>query len=501
MDTEKIQIIDQIVDDKPVRLRETYFSKNHIDIYDSIMKFTNNLDLPFIQRVWHWVNNFDKYFTCDCGNKTSFNRNWLDGYKLNCSAKCAQVKQSTKEKRKQTTIQKWGVDNVAKSEIVKEITEKSNIQKWGYKSTFQNEEVRSKWKKNIEEKWGVDHYFKTEEFKAKTKIYYLQKWGVTHQLMIDDVKDRIKKTCLERYGVETYLNTKHSRESIKSYNRSSYEDEISDWLKSLGIEVINSERNFINPQILDIYLPQYKIAIEFNGLYWHSEFKKDKFYHLNKTLKCKENGIDLIHIWEDDWLNRKDVLKSIIINKIGKTENKIYARNCQIVELNNTETSVFLNDNHIQGYCRYNKSFGLKFDEQLVSVMTFGYRSTNSKKEYELIRYCNKNNLHVVGSASKLFKHFISKFDVDNISTYADISIFKGGVYEKIGFKFLHRSPPNYWWVVGGVRKHRFNYNKKKLVKMGHDPLKTEVEIMHGLNNYRIWGCGQEKWIWLRSDS
>jgi len=348
---------------------------------------------------------------------------------------------------------------------------------------------------------GVDHYFKTDEFKAKTKIYYLQKWGVTHSLMIDDVKDRIKKTCLERYGVETYLNTKHSRESIKSYNRSSYEDEISEWLKTLDVEVINSERTLINPQILDIYLPQYKIAIEFNGLYWHSEFKKDKFYHLSKTLKCNENGIELIHIWEDDWLNRKDVLKSIIINKIGKTENRIYARNCEIVELDNSITSAFLNDNHIQGYCRYNKSFGLKFAGELVSVMTFGYRSTNSKKEYELIRYCNKKNLSVVGSASKLFKHFVSKFSIDHVSTYADISIFKGGVYEKIGFKFQHRSPPNYWWVVSGVRKHRFNYNKKKLVKMGYDAHKTEVEIMHSLNNYRIWGCGQEKWIWSRSDS
>jgi len=177
MNTENLETIDKIVDDKPVRLREAFFSKNYPEIYDLIMRFTNSLDLPFIQRVWHWVNDFDKYFTCECGKKTSFNRNWKDGYKLNCSAKCAQVKQSTKEKRKQTTIQKWGVDNVAKSEIVKEITEKSNIEKWGYKSTFQNEEVRNKWKENIEKKWELIIILKQMNLRLKQK-YIIFKSGV-----------------------------------------------------------------------------------------------------------------------------------------------------------------------------------------------------------------------------------------------------------------------------------------------------------------------------------
>jgi hypothetical protein len=500
MDTERLKIIQEIVDSKSIRLRESYFIKNYNDIYLSILDFTKKLEIPFIQKIWHWVYQLDSYFLCECGKKTAFNKNWKNGYKISCSQKCAQSKQSTKDKRIKTNIEKWGVENVAKSEYVKNKTEKTNIERWGYKSTFQSKIVRDKWKISVSKKWGVDHFFKTDLFKEKAKMYYLKKWGVTHQLMVDDIKERIKQTCLDRYGVETYLNTEHSRSSIKSYNRSSYEDEILNWLSEFDINVIATEKDLIRPLQLDIYLPDFKLGIEFNGLYWHSEFKKDKFYHLNKTISCKNYGIDLIHIWEDDWKNRKTILKSIILNRINKTPIKIYARKCKIVQLNNIETSKFLNENHIQGYCRYNKSFGLLFENELVSVMTFGYRSINGKKEYELIRYCNKININVLGSASKLFKHFISNFDVDRITTFADISIFNGSVYNKLNFKFIHRTPPNYWWVVEGLRKHRFNYNKKKLINMGHDPLKTEVEIMHSIKNYRIWGCGQEKWIWLRSN-
>ena len=128
--------------------------------------------------------------------------------------------------------------------------------------------------------------------------------------------------------------------------------------------------------------------------------------------------------------------------------------------------------------------------------MCFGWRSTNGKKEYELIRFCNKLFTSVTGAASKLFKYFIREYNIDQVISYSDISIFDGYLYKKLGFEYVRTSDINYWWVVKGIRRHRFGYNKKKLIKMGHDPLKTEVEIMHELGNYRIWGCGQEKWLY-----
>lgn len=494
---ERYKIIDKIVNGNSVRLRRPYFEKNYINVYNQIIEFNKKIsDIPFIQMIWHWVNNSSNYYLCCCGKRTSFNKNWENGYKKYCSTKCSHSSDETKMKRKATTLLKYGVDNIAKLDSIKKKQEITNIEKYGHKSSFQNEDVKKKYKKTIEEKWGVDHYFKTDDFRVKSKKYYLEKWGVEHQLDVEEIKQRIKETCLKKYGVSTYLNTEHSRSCIKSYNRSSYEDEIYDWLISINLKVEKSNRSVINPLLLDILLPEFNLALEFNGLYWHSELFKEKGYHLNKTKKCRENNVMLIHIWEDDWVNRKQVIKSIILNRIGKIENKIWARKCKIRSLSNEETSIFLNENHIQGYTKFSESIGLYYNNELVSLMCFGWRSTNGKKEYELIRFCNKLFTSVVGGASKLFQSFIKKNNIEEVTSYSDISIFEGSLYKKIGFKYVRSSDINYWWVVKGVRRHRFGYNKKKLVKNGYDPLKTEVEIMHELGNYRVWGCGQEKWMY-----
>lgn len=496
---DRMKLIDNILLDRPVRLREKYFMNNHVDIHKHIIEYCSDLDITFKQKIWHWVNYKGDYVFCSCGERTTFNKNWKGGYRDSCSQKCAQSKSSTKEKRRLTNIEKYGVDNAAKSDVIKKKTEETNIGRYGHKSSFMNVGVRDKWKKSIMDKYGVDHYFKTDEFKLKAKTYYLEKWGVEHQLDVDEIKEKIKNTCLRRYGVSTYLNTEHSRSSIKKYNRSSYEKEICVWLDSIDVSYFINDRKILKPLSIDIYIPDYKLAIEFNGLYWHSELYKEKNYHLNKTIGCVENDIQLIHVWEDDWLSRKDVIKSIILNKTNKISNRIYARSCEICVVNNKDTSIFLNENHVQGYTRFSDSFGLYNNDILVSLMCFGWRSTNGKREYELIRFCNKMNTNVIGSASKIFKYFIKNSDIDEVISYADISMFTGDLYKTLGFSYIRRSAVNYWWVVKGVRKHRFNYNKAKLVKEGYDPLMTEVEIMHSIGNYRIFGCGQDKWVWYKS--
>lgn len=498
MVAERIKIINQILENKATRLRESYFIKNHAELLKEIDSFCKDiLDITFKEKLWYWSNNYSHQYKCKCGNKTTFNKNWLDGYRKYCSTACAQKESTTKEKRKETTLKKWGTDNVAKAETIKKKQENTNIDKWGYKSTAQNSEIKDKIKKTTQLRWGKEYYFQTEDFKIKNKQFYLNKWGVEHQLNVDEIKEKIRNTCLDTYGVNSYLQTKHARDSVKKYNKSQYELEIYDWLKEY-VENITTCSHEISPLNLDIFLPDYKLGIEFNGLYWHSELYKDKNYHLNKTKFCNEKGIHLIHIWEDDWKNRKDIIKSIILNKIGKIENKIWARKCKIKKLNNEQTSEFLNNNHIQGYSRFSLSLGLEFEGNIVSVMTFGWRAINGKRSYELLRFCNLKYHNVIGAASRLFKNFMTSESVNEVVSYADISMFDGALYEKLGFKYERRSNVNYWWVVNGLRRHRFTYNKKKLVEKGHDPLKTEVEIMHDLGNFRIWGCGQDKWVYRR---
>jgi hypothetical protein len=282
---------------------------------------------------------------------------------------------------------------------------------------------------------------------------------------------------------------------VKHSNKSSYEDEICNWLGELGVSYIRNSFSVINPYSIDIFIEFFNLAIEFNGLYWHSEIYKEKDYHLKKTNLCNDKGIHLIHIWEDDWLSRKSVLKSIILNKIGMIKNRIFARNCKIVKISDNKiVSEFLNENHLQGYVRFSDAIGLTFNGELVSLMCFGWRATNGKKEYELIRFCNKINFNVIGSASKMLKYFLKESGLKEMISYSDSSIFDGSLYEKLNFKKSGKTQLNYWWVVKGVRKHRFNYNKRKLVKQGYDSTKTEVEIMHSLGNFRIWGCGQTKY-------
>lgn len=494
---DRLKIVNDIVNGSSIRFRESYIKNNHSDFYDMIVLLYSSLeDISFKEKIWLWVNDISTYYTCICGKRTKFNKNWNDGYKKYCSSKCSQSNPLTKEKRKNTVLNKYGVDNVSKSDIVKKKQEETNIIRYGTKSSFQNDEVKNKWKDTIKEKYGVDHYFKSDEFKVKSKKYYLEKYGVEHVWDVDEVKDKIKQTNLIRYGVETYLNTEHARNSIKSYNKSKAELEIMEWLDSIGVEYIPSCVDIIYPKSIDIYIPSFSIGIEFNGLYWHSEFFKDKKYHLNKTLLSKEKGVELIHVWEDDWKNRRDVIKSILLNRLNIISNKLYSRKCVIREVSPQDSSIFLNNNHIQGYTKSTISYGLFLNEEMVSIMSFGYRSINGKREYELIRFCNKLNTIVVGAASRLLKHFIkNNSGVDKLISYADISMFSGGLYEKLGFRFDGHSGVNYWWVVDGVRRHRFTYNKKKLVKLGYDPLMTEVEIMHSLNRFRVFGCGQDRYV------
>jgi hypothetical protein len=221
-------------------------------------------DISFKEKMWLWVNDMSTYYTCICGKRTNFNKNWNDGYKKYCSSKCSQSNPLTKEKRKNTVLNKYGVDNVSKSDIMKKKQEETNIVRYGTKSSFQNEEVKNKWKDTINEKYGVDHYFKSDEFKIKSKKYYLEKYGVEHVWDVDEVKNKIKQTNLIRYGVETYLNTEHSRNSIKSYNKSKAELEIMEWLESIGIEYISSCVDIIYPKSIDIYIPSFSIGIEFS---------------------------------------------------------------------------------------------------------------------------------------------------------------------------------------------------------------------------------------------
>lgn len=273
---------------------------------------------------------------------------------------------------------------------------------------------------------------------------------------------------------------------------SNAEKQLADYVKSIcKTEIIENDRAILNGKELDLYLPEYKLAFEYNGLYWHNELHKAANYHLQKTEMCEKQGIQLIHIFEDEWLYKQDIVKSRIKGLLHLND-RIFARKCVIKQVSATDSDSFLNTNHTQGACISKYRYGLYYNEELVSLMTFGKsRFTN---EIELLRFCNKLNTNVIGAASKLLKHFLKDTAIAKIISYADRRWSCGRVYDKLGFTLLGKSIPSYYYVVDNMRQNRINYQKHKLVLEGFDDTKTEHQIMLERSIYRIYDCGTLKY-------
>ena len=260
--------------------------------------------------------------------------------------------------------------------------------------------------------------------------------------------------------------------------------------------VKQNDREKLEGKELDIYIPSKNIAIEFDGLRWHSEqFNNDKKYHLRKTQECEKLDIRLIHIFEDEWDLKKDICKSRLKSIFGLTERKLYARKCSLKEVSTEESTSFLNENHLQGTINAKFRYGLFNNEELVSLMCFGNKRKNlglkaEEGVFEMLRFCNKKGVSVIGGASKLLKLFVKENKPNGIISYADRRWSEGILYERLGFNFNHYSQPNYFYIVNDRRENRFKYRKSELIKQGFDKEKTEHEIMLERGIYRIYDCG-----------
>lgn len=281
---------------------------------------------------------------------------------------------------------------------------------------------------------------------------------------------------------------------------SSYELEIANLLNEYNIEFETNKRDLISKE-LDIYIPSKNIAIEFNGVYHHSDERKPNNYHINKYNECKEKGIQLITIWEDQYVTNKDICNSIILSKLGIYEIKIYARKCELRIVDSRIASDFYSSNHIQGKCGATIHYGLYYHDELVSMMSFGKRKLgkNDIKQWELIRYCSKQNTLVIGGSSKLFNHFIKEYKPDVVLSFSSNDISNGNMYKILNFENIGQSS-SYWYVNKQLKRyHRASFSHKNLIKHGfineYDK-RSESEIMKSLGYTKIIDTGQSKWLW-----
>jgi hypothetical protein len=441
-----------------------------------------------------------------------------------------------KEKAESTMLKRWGVKHALQNDEFINKLKLTNLERWGYEFPIQNSEIKEKIKKTNLEKWGVDNPSKSDKVKNKIRETILNKFGTLNLNSIDEISEKIKKTNLDKFGedhisksekyrVDNYniskdLNylkyTKDGYSLFKCgcYQEHNFEIHIDNYIrrresnlpictKCYPIDDLKSikEKEFIkfikenydgkliesyrDGLEIDIYLPDLNLGFEFNGLYWHSDKFKDKWYHLNKTKYFKEKGIRIIHIWEDDWDFKNEIVKSQILNLLEKSE-KIFARKCEVKEI--TDISVirkFLNENHIQGFFGSKIKLGLFFNSELVSLMTFdkneGRKKMNSC-EWNLSRFCTKNNHTVIGGASKLLRYFIENYSPKRIISYADRDWSVGDLYYKLGFKKLSESDPDYKYVIKGKRFHKSNFRSDSI---------SESDKTDKFD--KIWDCGKIK--------
>jgi hypothetical protein len=287
--------------------------------------------------------------------------------------------------------------------------------------------------------------------------------------------------------------------------KSKIEDEIFEFILSQGVNVHRHNRTILDGNEIDILLPDHHFGVECDGIIWHSESfgKKSNKYHLHKTEIANNKGIDILHIWDWEWLNKKDIVQSMLRNKL-KLNTTIYARKCSIKLISSNEKSDFIQNNHIQGNDRSSISIGLFHDSELVSVMTFVKSRFNRSYEYEISRFCNILGYNIVGGAGRLFSYFIKTYCPSSIISYCDRRYFTGKVYESIGMTFVAETPPSYHYFHKNkcVPCNRLHFQKHKLSSIlpYYDDKLTEWENMQ-LNGYdRIWDCGHYKYTWESSN-
>lgn len=453
-------------------------------------------------------------------------------YVLNNKEKKEKVKNSWKEKtdksyitkRKNTLIQKYGsIENFYKER--QEKTKKTNIEKYGFsmpsknecikqkiqnsfkkKSIAELEKIKNKIKQTNIEKYGVDCIFKDKECRKKIKekidqdrkefaekndliqcsdFWFGNGWILSH--LVDRIIYKgasfIKKSDLCKIKEYYNININHGL--------SHTETELQDFIKNIySGKIIFNNRSILDGKELDIYIPDKKIAIEYNGIFWHSSVYKNKNYHKEKTEICNKKNIRLIHIFEDEWQHKKEIIKSIIKSSIGIYDKKIFARKCIINEIDSKTYKNFLDKNHIQGSINSSVRLGLFYNKKLVQVIGLG-KSRFKKNEFELQRMCSLLNTQIIGGFSKL----CSKINFPFIS-YIDLSKFSGDSYKKSEFEFLYKTPPSYSYFYKDSLKrfNRINFQKSKLKTFqNYSKDKTEQEIMYENGFLQVFDCGTLK--------
>ena len=446
---------------------------------------------------------------CQCKDKTVrelYKKAVVNGQTKSCgcmrATNCNDTKQQTGSnitKYKDQTFGEWTVIDRIPNTMKLLCRCSCGVEKPVYIQHLLNGESKSCGHNNTKfnrEPWQIDTVSSKEKMEN-----YLKSLGYKPR-----ISELMRNLSLTQTGVYSIIN-KYSLNNYVEYlknGKSDMEEELYQFVRSIyNGEIIKNERKLLSNQYeLDIYIPELKIGIEFNGNYWHSDIQKEPEYHQLKTLSYQKIGVRVIHIFEYEWINNNDKIKKFIENTISTS--KIYARELSVVEVDSNATKEFLCNNHLQGWATSSINIALvDSNAKIFGIMTFGKPRFSNDYEYELIRLCFDYGVSIVGGTEKMFKYFIRKYNPTNIISYSDLSKFGATVYTRLGFKPLEVTNPNYVWCnyYTGEVLTRYQTTKQKLVDKGLGSSdQTEDEIMRGHDYLKIYNSGNLKLIWNRNE-
>jgi len=384
-----------------------------------------------------------------------------------------------------------------------------------YLSTFPNDII-----------YHPNYVKKTElnKFLAKTKNYVICKICGEKMKSISNthLKNKHNITTLEyklKYPNEKIVSTSVSEglsdlAKLTNVNMvptwtSKGETEVKEFIESLGFNVSKGKnRKLLDGKEIDLIIDDTNICIEYDGLYYHTEkMGKTSTYHLNKTIECNQIGYKLIHIFEDEWKTKEELVKTKIKHLLKVNDGiRIGGRSIVIKKINSEDKTFFLNQNHIQGNDKSNIFYGGYYNNELVGVMTFNNKrnmTKNNDGEYELSRFATKQNYVIIGLASKVLKQFIKDYKPKTIISFADrrwTIDSNNNLYTNLGFSLVSITKPTYYYYNSKINRykrfHKFGFGKNNLKKRfpDLDYNKTEKELTSELGYDKIWDCGLFKY-------
>lgn len=454
-------------------------------------------------------------------------------------------KDCVKNKRKESQLKKYGVENAGGIETSKEKAKKTWLNNLGVENPMFLEQTRNKIKNTCLDKYGETTFLKTEDCREYLKKYqkdhaveinekikttcqlkygsdyprqnknvmdkftqmFFVKHGVNFPSQMIDHQEKRKHTCVETYGFDHPVKSQEIQQKIRDTCIEKYgrypvncfgktENDIKQFITHLGLKCY-SDRTFLNGKEIDIYIPDKNLAIEYCGLFWHNEMSpcpRDKKYHFEKYKLLEKQNIRLITIFEDEWIQKEAICRSAILAILGVFSQRIPARKCSLEKIDISKAKEFLDENHLQGGVRNGIACGLFFENKLVAVVTYGKHHRQNQIGVVITRFCTLKNTQIIGGISKLFSHIKKDLNNENIISWSDNRWSEGNIYKNLGFELMQELPPDYsYYKFGSLAKRRSKQSMKKS-NTGCPKEITERDWCIDNGYVRIWDCGKKRW-------